>query len=696
VGHAKDQEPKHTNRLVDETSPYLLQHAHNPVDWHPWGDEAIKKAQRENKPILLSIGYSACHWCHVLSDESFEDEETASVMNELYVNIKVDREERPDVDAIYMQAVQMMTGSGGWPLTVFLKPNLVPFYGGTYFPPEPRHGLPAFRQVLVAVAETYSSRPDAVDENSSRLLEALRQQIDYGRGEGDPSPEIFAQTFRLTERQLDPRHGGFGRAPKFPPSMLADFLLRHAARTGDPDALHAVELTLEKMARGGIYDHLGGGFHRYSVDERWLVPHFEKMLYDNALLARLYLDAHKLTGKEFYRRVVEETLDYVLREMTSPEGAFYSTQDADSEGEEGKFFVWALAEIEAVLGEEDARLFSSYYGVTAPGNFEGHNILNVAHPLERAAEIEGVSVERLAEAVERGRRLLLDVRSKRVWPGRDEKTLAAWNGLMLRAFAEAGAALGREDYTDAARRNAEFLLRAMSRDGLLLRTYKDGEAKLNAYLEDYAYLIEGLVSLYEATFETRWLAEAKRLADTMIEEFWDAEHGGFFFTGKSHEELIRRTKELEDNATPSGNSSAAWGLLRLAELTGENDYTEKARAILRLVQGSLDRYARAFGHMLCALDFYLGDRLEIVFVGDLEGEAIRAMRAEVNRRFLPSHVLAGAREGDAEAASLVPLLVDKPTFGGEPTAYVCRNFTCRLPVTTVEGLLAELTDGGER
>jgi uncharacterized protein len=687
-------ETKHTNRLVDETSPYLLQHAHNPVDWYPWGDEAIKRAQRENKPILLSIGYSACHWCHVLSDESFEDEETAAVMNELFVNIKVDREERPDVDSIYMQAVQMMTGSGGWPLTVFLKPNLVPFYGGTYFPPEPRHGLPAFKQVLVAVAETYASRPDAVDENSSRLLEALRQQVDYGRGEGEPSPAIFEEAFRLTERQFDTKYGGFGRAPKFPPSMLANFLLRHAARTGNADVLHTVDLTLEKMAGGGIYDHLGGGFHRYSVDERWLVPHFEKMLYDNALLARLYLDAHKLTGKPLYRRVVEETLDYVLREMTAPEGAFYSTQDADSEGEEGKFFVWTPAEIEEVLGKADAHLFSAYYGVTAAGNFEGHNILNVALPVEQVAAIERVSPARLTEAVERGRKLLFDVRSKRIWPGRDEKTLAAWNGLMLRAFAEAGAALGRDDYTEAARRNAEFLLSAMTRDGLLLRTYKDGEAKLNAYLEDYAYLIEGLVSLYEATFETRWLAEAKRLADTMVTEFWDSEHGGFFFTGSSHEELIRRTKELEDNATPSGNSSAAWGLLRLAELTGEDSYAEKARTILRLVQGSLDRYSRAFGHMLCALDFYLGERLEIAFVGDLEGEALRAMRAEAHRRFLPSHVLAGAREGDTDAALLIPLLVDKPTFGGEPTAYVCRNFTCRLPVTDVDGLVAELTGGG--
>jgi len=683
-------ETKHTNRLIDETSPYLQQHAHNPVDWYPWGDEAIMRAQAEQKPILLSIGYSACHWCHVMEHESFEDEETAAVMNELFVNIKVDREERPDVDSIYMQAVQMMTGSGGWPLTVFLKPNLVPFYGGTYFPPEPRHGLPSFKQVLVAVAETFASRPDAVDENSGRLLEALRQQVDYGRGEGEPSAEVFASAFERVRRQFDSTNGGFGHAPKFPPSMLCDFLLRHAVRTGDEDALHVVEFTLEKMAAGGIYDHLGGGFHRYSVDEHWLVPHFEKMLYDNALLARLYLNAYKATGKAGYRRVVEETLDYVLREMTSPEGAFYSTQDADSEGVEGKFFVWTPEEIEAVLGADDAKLFSAYYGVTKGGNFEGHTILNVERTAEEVAHSLGVAVERLNEALERGRKLLYDVRATRIWPGRDEKTLAAWNGLMLRAFAEAGAALGREDYVDAARRNAEFIFESMTRDGLLLRTWKAGEAKLNAYLEDYAYLIEGLVSLYEATFETRWIVEAKRLADTMIAEFWDAEHGAFYFTGSSHEELIRRTKELEDNATPSGNSSAAWGLVRLGELTGIADYREKAGATLRYVQGSLDRYGRAFGHMLCALDFYLSVPFEIAIVGDPELPATQSLREEVYRRFIPAHVVAGSREGDTDAALAVPFLVDKPLFGGEPTAYVCRSFTCRLPVTTVEALVAEL------
>jgi uncharacterized protein YyaL (SSP411 family) len=688
-GDEKDGERKHTNRLIHESSPYLQQHAHNPVDWYPWGPEALEKARREDMPIMLSIGYSACHWCHRLREESFEDEETAALLNELFVSIKVDREERPDLDGIYMQTVQMMTGSGGWPLTVFLRPDGAPFFGGTYFPPEDRYGMNSFRRVLKAVADTYNQRRSDVDTNSAALMEALHRHTGFAAGDDEPEPEIFLEAFRNVARGFDGVEGGFGSAPKFPAGMVMDFLLRLHARTDRPDALHMVELSLEKMARGGIYDQIGGGFHRYSVDAHWLVPHFEKMLYDNAILARLYVDAHKITGKPFYRRVAEETFDYVLREMTAPEGAFYSTLDADSEGEEGKFYVWTPAEVEQVLGAEDARLFNSYFDVTARGNFEGKNILNVPRDLEAVAKIEGVSVERLQGVIERGRRELYAVRAKRVWPGLDNKTLTAWNGLMLRAFAEAGPALDRPDYTEVARRNADFLLKSMLRDGRLLRTYKEGEAKLNAYLEDYAYLIEGLVSLYEATFETRWLEAARQLADTLVAEFWDEAEGGFFFTGRSHEQLILRTKEYEDNASPSGNSSAAWGLLRLGELIGEPRYREKSAAILRAVQGVLARYARAFGHMLCALDFYLSSPVQIAIAGEPADERARALARAAHRRYLPSRVIAGAPPGGKEAA-LIPLLRDRPLVDGKPTAYVCRNFACQLPVTDVDGLEAQL------
>ncbi len=681
----------HTNRLADETSPYLLQHKHNPVDWYPWGEEAIERAKAEDKPILLSIGYSACHWCHVMAHESFEDETTAAVMNELFVNVKVDREERPDIDNIYMQSVQMMTGSGGWPLTVFLRPDGVPFYGGTYFPPVERYGMPSFRTVLGAISEAYRTRRDDVDRNSASMLDALRTSVELPNEGGGLDEETLDEAFANVARTFDSKEGGFGRAPKFPAGMVMDFLLRHHARTHRPDALFMVEFTLEKMANGGIYDHLGGGFARYSVDDHWLVPHFEKMLYDNAILARVYTDAYRITGKEFYRRVAEETLDWVLREMTAPVGAFYSALDADSEGHEGKFYVWTPAEVTAVLGEEDGRLFASYYDVTTGGNFEGKNILNVPRDLATVARVEGVTPERLQEAVDRGRRELYDVRAKRVWPGLDDKSLAAWNGLMLRAFAEAGTAFDCADYVEAARRNADFILTTMRRDGLLLRTYKEGEAKLNAYLEDYAYVIEGLVSLYEATFELRWLTEAKALADAMIAEFWDEKEHGFFFTGSSHEELIRRTKEFEDNATPSGNSSAANGLSRLAELLGEQAYREKADAILDRVAGALGRYARAFGHMLCALDFWLANPIEIAILGDPDDDATKALASAARKQYVAARVIAGSAPGDAEAAALVPVLRDRGLVDGKPAAYVCRNFACKLPVTDVEALRTDLS-----
>lgn len=684
-------EHQHTNRLADETSPYLLQHAHNPVDWYAWGEEALAAAREQNKPILLSIGYSACHWCHVMERESFENEEIAQLMNENFINIKVDREERPDLDQIYMNAVQMMTGQGGWPMTMFLTPEGVPFYGGTYFPPEDRHNMPGFPRVLMGVAETYRARPDEVTKTAVSMLSELRR---FGHAEESREPfslESLDAAERGMARSYDATHGGFGGAPKFPAAMNLEFLLRQHHRTGDAKALEMVEHTSRKMAEGGMYDQLGGGFHRYSTDARWLVPHFEKMLYDNALLSRLYLHVYQQTGNEFYRRVVEETLDYVVREMWDERGGFYSTQDADSEGHEGKFFVWMPSEIEEILGAEDAALFNAYYDVTTRGNFEGKNILNINFSINAVAEKAGVPVERLQEALERGRQKLFAAREKRIKPGRDEKVLTAWNGLMLASFAEAAAILERQDYLDVAEKNAGFVLSELRRDGLLLRTYKNGQAKLNAYLEDYAFYADGLVMLYQATGKLRWLEEALSLTERMIEEFWDEDEGGFFYTGKSHEELIVRTKDFFDNATPAGNSVAAEVLLYLSTLTGNESYQRKAVTLFRLLSNYIKRYPSAFGRALGALDFYLSTPKEIVVAGEREAAETKNLWREVWKRFLPNKVVAQSTTDEQGAAEIVPLLRERQMIEGRATAYVCEHYTCQRPVTTAEELAAQLT-----
>ncbi|HEX8493223.1 MAG TPA: thioredoxin domain-containing protein [Pyrinomonadaceae bacterium] len=684
-------EHKHTNRLSRETSPYLLQHAHNPVDWYPWGEEAFERARQENKPVLLSIGYSACHWCHVMEHESFENEEIAQLMNENFVNIKVDREERPDLDQIYMNAVQMMTGHGGWPMTVFLTPEGVPFYGGTYFPPVDRYNMPGFPRLLLGVAEAYRSKPDEVTQTAVSMLGELRR-IGQTRESNDAlSIELLDRAYRGITRNYDANYGGFGSAPKFPAPMNLEFLLRIFHRTGQRDALGMVEHTCRRMAEGGMYDQLGGGFHRYSTDARWLVPHFEKMLYDNALLSRLYLHVYQVTNDDFYRRIAEETLDYVVREMTDERGGFYSTQDADSEGHEGKFFVWTVDEIKEFLGEDDGMLFGAYYDVTEGGNFEGQNILNVIHPIEKVAREANITVERLHEALERGRRKLFDVRERRIKPHRDEKVLTAWSGLMLAGFAEAAAILERADYLEIAKNNAHFILDNLRRDGLLLRTYKDGQAKLNAYLEDYAFFIDGLLALYEATGELHWLEEAQSLADVMNEEFWDEEEGGYFYTGQSHEELIVRSKDFLDNATPSGNSVAAEVLLRLAVLTGNEDYNRKAVTIFRLLAGQMTRYPSAFGRLFAALDFYLSSPKEIVIIGPRSDARTQALVREVWKRYLPNKVVVQAEEDASAAAEIVPLLRDRSLIGGVPTAYVCEHYTCQRPVATPAELATQLT-----
>jgi uncharacterized protein len=683
-------EHEHTNRLINETSPYLLQHAHNPVDWHPWGEEALEKSKREDKPILLSIGYSACHWCHVMERESFENEETARLMNENFVNIKVDREERPDLDQVYMNAVQMMTRHGGWPLTVFLTPDLVPFYGGTYFPPEDRYQMPGFPRVLIAIAETYRTRPEEVRQSAWEILSELRRMNIAQESSEALSIALLDAAYRQTSRSYDPANGGFGGAPKFPPSMNLEFLLRTFKRTGDRRALEMVTHTCTKMARGGMYDQLGGGFHRYSTDARWLVPHFEKMLYDNALLSRLYLHVSQATGEAFYSRVAEETLNYVAREMRDPSGSFYSTQDADSEGVEGKFFVWDNEEIENLLGADDARLFGAYYGVTEHGNFEEKNILNVARPAEDVARELGVTVEALNAAVESGRRILFDEREKRIKPARDEKVIAAWNGLMIESFAEAAAVLERVDYREFAEAGARFILEQMMSGGVLLHVFKDGRAKHAGFLDDYSYVVSALVTLYETTGVLQRLEEANRLADKMIDEFWDDEGGGFFYNGRSGEKLIVRGKDYFDNATPSGNSVAAESLLRLSVLTGNEDYRRKAVNVLRLVRDAVERYPSAFGHALGAMDFLLSTPKEVVVITGDDLDGARALEREVWSRYLPNKVVALTKGDDARDSELVPLLRGRSAVGGRATAFVCENYSCRLPVNTSQELAAQL------
>jgi uncharacterized protein len=672
------------NELIHETSPYLLQHADNPVEWYPWGDEAFEKARRENKPVLLSIGYSACHWCHVMAHESFENNEIAQLMNDKFVNIKVDREERPDLDQIYMNAVQMMTHHGGWPMTVFLTPDGVPFYGGTYFPPQDRYNMPGFPRVLIGVAEAYRDRQDDIRETGTSLVNELRRLSETSGLDQPVEKELLDAAYAGIIRNYDSTNGGFGGAPKFPPAMTLEFLLRTYARTGNSDALEIVSRTCQKMTEGGIYDQLGGGFHRYSTDSKWLVPHFEKMLYDNALLSRLYLHYFQVSQSESARETVEGILDYVLREMTDAAGGFYSTQDADSEGHEGKFFVWDIDEIRNALSARDAALFNSYYNITESGNFEGKNIPNVTRSFAEVTEEHGVSVAELRDSLQQSKRKLFELRESRIKPNRDEKVLTAWNGLMMASFAEAGMILDRPDYTDAARRNAQFVLTNLRKDGALLRTWKDGVAKFNGYLEDYAFLIEGLVTLYETTGEFRWLTKALALSVVMIQEFWDEDAGGFFFTGKSHENLIVRSKDFFDNATPSGNSVAALVLLKLAVFSGKEEYHNLATATLRKMSDSIRRYPSGFGYALAAVDFLLSTPKEIAIVGS-DPFDIQPLLHEVWRQYLPNKVVAPGFGVD-----VIPLLENRALLNGRPTAYVCEHYTCKQPVNQASELSAQL------
>jgi uncharacterized protein YyaL (SSP411 family) len=684
---------EHTNRLINETSPYLLQHAHNPVDWYPWGPEALDRSRTEDKPILLSVGYSACHWCHVMEHESFENEAIAQLMNDNFVCIKVDREERPDLDSIYMNAVQMMTGHGGWPMTMFLTPELKPFYGGTYYPPEDRRGMAGFPRVLTAIADSYKNRRSEIQASADAITAELKKSDRFVASTEMLTTDVLNTAFSALNGSFDQTHGGFGGAPKFPPSMTLMFLLRHHKRTNSAQALNMVEMTLQKMAGGGMYDHLGGGFARYSVDARWLVPHFEKMLYDNALLTRVYLYAYQQTKNPLYRRVAEETLEYVIRDMIDRSGGFYSSEDADSEGEEGKFYVWNRAEVLSILGEDDGEVFCEFFDITETGNFEhGSSILNTPRSLEQLASDKGKSLDALAGIINASKRRLFNARERRMRPGRDDKTLAAWNGLMLTAFAEAANILGRDDYREVAVRNAEFINTHLIRDGRLLRTYKAGQAKLNGYLEDYAFVIEGLLAVYEATFELRFFRLARDLMDTMIARFWDEQDCGFYFTSSDHEKLITRTKDYFDNATPSGNSVAAMALLKLGLLTQRQEYSRRAVAILRALRPAMSRYPSAFGYMLSGMDFYLSEPKEIAIIGRIDSHEVRSFGEEIYSRYLPNKIVAACEAGDEASAAAIKLLAGRTAVDSKATAYVCLNYTCLAPATTAEELGARLEE----
>jgi len=652
------------NRLAAESSPYLLQHRENPVDWYAWGDEALDAARELNRPLLVSIGYSACHWCHVMAHECFEDAQIAAQMNASFICVKVDREERPDIDAICMDACQAINGQGGWPLNVFLTPDQTPFFAGTYFPREQRPGIPSWPMVLAAVSEAWRERPEVVREQGARLAQAIASNASP-----EPEPQagvaqsVITDSVQALASSFDSVHGGWGGAPKFPPHATVEFLLA----AGEPEMALA---TLRAMAAGGIYDQVGGGFARYAVDGTWTVPHFEKMLYDNALLARAYLHAWQVSGEPRFVEVCCETLDWALREMRGEEGGFFAALDADSEGVEGKFYVWTADELADALGELSDEAMS-YFGVKPGGNFEhGSSVL----------EARGPRPHRLPEI----RETLLAARAQRVAPGLDDKRLTAWNALMISALADAGAVLERDDYVQAARACAAFLLRELRDDrGRLLRTWKDGHAgKIHGYLEDHAYLLQALLVLYEATFEERWYSAAVALAEAMIERFGDGERGGFFTTAHDQPHLLTRRKDLEDAPTPSGNSAAALGLLRLARLSGDTEYERQAGGVLALHAPVAARHPGAFGQLLQALDLYMAPSREVAVVGD--GPLTRAVRS----RYRPHQVVAGGDGGP----SIVPLLADRGLVNGEQAAYVCERFACQLPVTDVDALLALLDE----
>ena len=676
---------KHTNKLIEETSPYLLQHAHNPVDWHPWGNEAFEQAQKEGKPIFLSIGYSTCHWCHVMEHESFEDEQIAKITNEHFVSIKVDREQRPDVDETYMNTVVMMTGSGGWPLSVFLTPEGKPFYGGTYFPPRDAYGRPGFERLLLSIADAWKNRRQELIGSAAKMSELLQSQAG-STDKSNLSPEMLDDAFVSFQNSFDAVNGGFGTAPKFPQPANLSMLLSYWHRTADNQALEMVEKTLDAMAAGGIYDHLGGGFHRYATDDQWLVPHFEKMLYDQALLSKVYLQAYQITKQDRYARTAREIFDYVLRDMTDPAGGFYSAEDADSEGREGTFYLWDPEQTASVLDEEQARLFNAWYGVTKQGNFEeGKTILNITNSmgqLEKEFQKDEAAIEHILTAA---RTRLFKERAKRIRPHRDEKIITAWNSLMISSLAYGGAVLEEKKYIEAARRSAEFMLKTLRKNGRLMRYYRDGRVVEKAFLDDYAFTTMGMLDLYEATFDVKWLIEAKSLSNQMIELFADTEKGGFFLAGKDGEKLIARTKPGSDGAIPSGNSVAALVLLKLGRLTMDQHFTELGEKVLETFSQQLDQSPAYSSAMLRALDFRLGPAQEIIIAGNADAPDVKKMLKLIHGKFLPNAVvlLHEPDKADSTLYQTVPFIKNQTAIEGKATAYVCENYVCKKPINNI-------------
>ncbi len=676
-----------SNHLVGSTSPYLLQHAENPVDWHPWGPEALEKAREQDKPIFLSIGYAACHWCHVMAHESFEDPKTAALMNENFVNIKVDREERPDIDSLYMEAVVAMTGQGGWPMSVFLTPDGRPFYGGTYFPPARRFNMPAFSEILLTLADKWSNDRDSLIDIGNELTDRIAAAPALRAGDNDLDPQHFDRAAESLFRGYDWTHGGWGQAPKFPQPMAIEFLLRRYARSGDKLALDMAKHVLSAMANGGMYDQLGGGFSRYAVDEIWLVPHFEKMLYDNAQLARVYIQGWQVTGDNQMLVVADETIAFMLREMRHPEGGFYSSYDADSEGEEGKFYVWSAEEINAAIDDPKlAQLIMAAYGVTEVGNFEGSNIFYRASEPEALAEQYSMDVETVEKQIAEAREMLLETRRQRIHPGLDDKVLTAWNGLALIALAEAARATQNEEYLKAAQTQASFLLENLLVDGKLLRSWRDGKAQYTAYLEDHAALGLGLLALYQSDFDPRWYREAVRQADELLEAFADPE-GGFFDTRHDHEQLIARPKSIQDSPTPSGNTLAAMLLITLGAYEGAARFIDPAESALRAMVLTASQHPSAFAGWLNAMDFAIGPQLQLAIAGSPSDPRFNELLSRFNSDYIPNLIVAGGEPGADDQPTL---MAERGMQDDRPTAYLCQGFTCQLPTTDGDELSRQL------
>ncbi len=685
---------KYTNRLINETSPYLLQHAHNPVDWYPWDKEAFERAKKENKPIFLSIGYSTCHWCHVMERESFENEQIARIMNEHFVSIKVDRELRPDVDEIYMTAVQMMTGSGGWPLSVFLTPDGKPFYGGTYFPPKDLYGRPGFERVLLSIADAWKNRRQELADSSQKLSEVLANLS--GPTEKETlSPEMLKGGFDYFKATFDGTNGGFGTAPKFPQPINLSMLLTYWHRTDNTQALQMVEKTLDAMAKGGIYDHIGGGFHRYATDARWLVPHFEKMLYDQALLSKVYLQAYQVTKNQKYATTAREIFEYVLRDMTDTQGGFYSAEDADNEGKEGAFYVWDPEQIKSILDKDEAEIFIAYYGVTEEGNFEENKtILNIATSTVQLEKKFQKDHTALMDVLSKARSKIFNERAKRIRPHRDDKIITAWNGLMISSMAYGGAVLQEEKYIRAAERAAIFILANLHKRGRLMRYYRDGRAVEPAFLNDYAFTIMGLLDLYGASFEAKWLFEAKMLAEEMIKLFADNEQGGFYLTGRDSEKLIARIKPNSDGVIPSGNSTAAFALLKLGRLTMNQYFTEQGVKVLESFSQQLKQLPAFSTEMLTALNFRLGPTQEIVIAGNADAADTKQMLKLIRNKFLPNAVVLFHEQDntDSDIYRTIPFIKNQAAIDGKATAYVCENYVCNQPVNKIDDLDKILSD----